>query len=189
MGKQYYIRCGALTPYRVDVSLVENGTQADIFVNSGDQQAVQKDGFTLKRSLLVTNIIPGLDLLKEGGQNKKNAGNTMLLQYDNAEGINKTLILCDASKRGLEFELPDGDSVVKFYSAMDSEENSHPVIIGKRYVYSINDKLYYPLNIFVCKTPNEWAHVGDTISGRENDAFQPLIQKNKRKLKFKQVKL
>ena len=189
MGKKYYIHSNGGRPYRLDVSLVDNFNQVEVYVNSGSAQETEEDNtsvdnFVLKKTILASKVCAGVEPLQAGGFNKKNVGNTVIVQH-NDNGVQKMLYFCEAgSHRVLEFVMPEDDTILKYYSMVGNSDVPYPIAVGKKFVYFMAEKLYYPINIFLCKTPYEWGNLAGTLYGHENETYQPIIKKNTYKLKI-----
>jgi hypothetical protein len=165
--------------------------QVDVHVNTADLDSMPDDKpeseyFINKRTIMADKVFAGVEPLPTGGYNKKTVGNTVIVQHSD-NGVSKMIHFCNA-KKCVEFVMPDGDVITKYYSIIGPNDVPYPIAVGKKYVYFMAEYLYYPVNIFVCKTPHDWANLAPTLYGQENEAYQPIIKKNTYKLKFKVVK-
>ncbi len=191
MVKRYYIHSNGATPYRLDVNLVDNFNQVDVYVNTYNTQkppedAIESDYFVLKKTIMANKVFAGVEPLENGGYNKKTIGNTVIVQHTD-NGVQKMLYFSHLG-RCLEFVMPEDDVIAKYYSIIGENDTPYPIAVGKKFVYFMAENLYYPINIFVCKTPYEWGNLATTLYGHDNVAYQPIIKKNTYKLKIKAVK-
>ena len=135
MVKKYIIQCNGvgITPYRLDVSANAStdtpaDTPADTPVSDNTKyrvdvyaSAAECGAFDPKRTIMANNVYAGIDPGNTGGYNRKTVGNTVIVQFTD-NGVQKMLYFCNSDNKVLEFVMPDGDVITKYYSTIGSDD-------------------------------------------------------------------
>lgn len=118
-GKKYYIHDNGSRPFMV----VINKKNVYVYIVSNN-----KNYDKLILDITVKNIIIGKD-------GKHVDGNSILLQLED----NKYICITESI---FTFELKNNDEFVKYFSIVGNSDVPYPVLLGKKYFYSMIDKTY-----------------------------------------------
>jgi hypothetical protein len=90
------------------------------------------------------------------------------------------------------FEPVDEDTIVKYYSPVGNNDVPYPYAVGKKYVYLMWDKSYYPVELFDLKKDASGQMIRYTItpSQEKGDEYMEMrkeFEKLGKKLKLKMI--
>ena len=112
-------------------------------------------------------------------------GNSLLLQISE----NKYVYVGDCV---FSFEPVDEDTLVKYYSPVGNNDVPYPYAVGKKFVYLLWDKSYYPVEFFDLKKDASAQMVHYTLTpppekGHEYMELRKEFEKHGKKLKLKMI--
>ena len=112
-------------------------------------------------------------------------GNSLLLQISNKRYV----YVGDCV---FSFEPVDGDVIVKYYSPVGNNDVPYPYAVGKKYVYLMWDKSYYPVELFDLKKDASAQMIRYTITpppekGSEYMEMRKEFEKHGKKIKLKMI--
>ena len=113
-------------------------------------------------------------------------GNSLLLQISDKHYIH-------VGDCVFSFEPVEDDTIVKYYSPVGNNDVPYPYAVGKKNVYFMWDKTYYPVELFDLKTDATAQLVKYTIRPFEDKSYDYLemrkeFAKHGKKLKLKMIK-
>lgn len=90
------------------------------------------------------------------------------------------------------FEPVDEDPIVKYYSPVGNNDVPYPYAVGKKYVYFMWDKSYYPIELFDLKKDAtqqmiRYTQAQPTEKGHEYLEMRKEFEKHGKKLKLKMI--
>ena len=112
-------------------------------------------------------------------------GNSLLLQISDK----KYVYVGDCV---FSFEPVDEDTLVKYYSPVGNNDVPYPYAVGKKYVYLLWDKSYYPVEFFDLKKDASAQMIHYTLTpppekGHEYMELRKEFEKHGKKLKLKMI--
>lgn len=113
-------------------------------------------------------------------------GNSLLLQISDKRYIH-------VGDCVFSFEPVEDDTIVKYYSPVGNNDVPYPYAVGKKNVYFMWDKTYYPVELFDLKTDATAQLVKYTIRPFEDKSYDYLemrkeFAKHGKKLKLKMIR-
>ena len=90
------------------------------------------------------------------------------------------------------FEPVDGDVIMKYYSPVGNNDVPYPYAVGKKYIYFMWDKSYYPVEFFDLKKDATTQMIRYTITpppekGHEYMEMRKEFDKHGKKIKLKMI--
>lgn len=169
-GKKYYVHDNGGRPFEV----VVDKNNVYIYRETNEELEIYDKHVKTFNNVIKVHI---------GNYNKDKFfnGNTILLELDNNKFI---CIMCDI----FEFELKNDDEFVKYFSEVGNSDVPYPVLVGKKYFYSMIEKTYTKLSNFPSNykiKDFEKAHVfyyGNFIKGK---GWNSIIKDKKKLPKLK----
>ena len=134
-GKKYYVHDNGGRPFEV----VINSKNVSVYVQTNTKDYDEKEIYDklFKTFTDVKNIYIGKD-----SKNNSFKGNSILID----SGVNNKFICI--TNCVFEFELGPDDEVVKYFSQVGNSDVPYPVLLGKKYFYSMIEKTYCKRELF-----------------------------------------
>ena len=112
-------------------------------------------------------------------------GNSLLLQISDK----KYVYVGDCI---FSFEPVDEDTIMKYYSPVGNSDVPYPYAVGKKYVYLMWDKSYYPVELFDLKKDAtqqmiRYTQAQPTEKGHEYLEMRKEFEKHGKKMKLKMI--
>lgn len=88
------------------------------------------------------------------------------------------------------FEPVEDDIIVKYYSPVGNNDVPYPYAVGKKYVYFMWDKTYYPVELFDLKKDASMQMILHTIKPpppKDDAEMRKIFAKHSKKIKLKMI--
>lgn len=152
---------------------------------------VEETGYQRAAKILTTKyerIFAGDNLMKDPDYENigRFRGNSILLKISDTSYV----YVGDCV---FSFEPVDEDTIMKYYSPVGNNDVPYPYAVGKKYVYFMWDKSYYPVELFDLKTDATRQMIRYTATparekGNEYMEMRKEFAKHGKKLKLKMIK-